>query len=384
MTDGQRLFYYQDLFPFEDCCRWLSYCNGYILSLREFTLSKDDKPKPRNSSFHNALEMKINAKRICPKRIDVGAIYNLSPRLVEKKLFNFFVTQREMIFDIDISDYTDVRNCCSESGICRKCWKYMATACKILDTTLRDDFAFKHILWIYSGNRGIHCWICDENARKLRIDDRRAIACYLQIVKPGAFNAKRVKLNGKPHHSIKRALEIIEENFVDICIVEQNYLGTQEGIEKFLKTFLLNCNKEMRENLREIFQKYKTSLERWIVFENFIKETNEWENNFEIEEIKLQFLYPRIDDPVTTDMRHLLRLPFSPHNKTNKICLPFDPKKVDDFDPLTSPDYSSLYKEQQFKNDGINENLENLEKFQQSISIFHEFVNNLEKYEQSS
>ena len=39
--------------------------------------------------------------------------------------------QRELVIDIDISDYDEVRTCGSGGHICNRCWPFMAVAIQV-------------------------------------------------------------------------------------------------------------------------------------------------------------------------------------------------------------------------------------------------------------
>lgn len=81
------------------------------------------------------------------------------------------------LFDID---------CVSSAHAGLNCWhkqrRHFFNVCNI-----PDDFGFQHLLWVYSGRRGVHCWVCDEAARKLSVAARSAIAEYLSLVKVTVF-----------------------------------------------------------------------------------------------------------------------------------------------------------------------------------------------------
>jgi DNA primase small subunit len=50
------------------------------------------------------------------------------------------------------------------------------------EINLSEDFGFEHRLWVYSGRRGVHCWICDPTARELQSSIRQAIVEHLSVM----------------------------------------------------------------------------------------------------------------------------------------------------------------------------------------------------------
>jgi DNA primase catalytic subunit len=91
----------------------------------------------------------------------------------------------------------------------------MPRTMQILDAGLRKDFGFKHILWVYSGRRGIHCWVCDERARKLTDEQRGAIANYFAVYKGQERGTPKIALHSKMmnHPFIESAYDMLLQHW---------------------------------------------------------------------------------------------------------------------------------------------------------------------------
>jgi DNA primase small subunit len=177
--------YYGNIFPFKNFFKWLALENSEVFERREFSFTLENDIYVRFQSYKSDEDFKKEAMRGLPIKIDIGAIYNTLPKYHNSVMNNdsrgFQPVQKELVFDIDMTDYDDVRTCCKEAKICNKCWKFMVIAYKILNSILTEDFGFEKIMWIFSGRRGIHCWVSDERAKNLTNDGRSSIANYIKI-----------------------------------------------------------------------------------------------------------------------------------------------------------------------------------------------------------
>jgi len=64
-----------------------------------------------------------------------------------------------------------------------------------------------------------------------------------------------------------------------------------------------------------------------------------------MEDIVLQYTWPRIDAEVSKHRNHLLKAPFCVHPKTGRVCVPVDPMRIEEFDPARVPTVGQLLKE---------------------------------------
>ena len=276
---------------------------------------------------------------------------------------DFKPLERELVFDVDMTDYDGVRTCCTGANICHKCWPFMTMALKVVDTSLREDFAYKHIVWIYSGRRGIHCWVCDPEARLLSDEARAAIINYFTW-EQGKTGDKKSEKKYRNHPAFKRAYDILEPYFEKFIIDEdgQGLLATRKNQVTLLNT-LPDEAQSIREDLHNGWttDKSLSCADKWNQLKAAITKSDN--NGKQISkkqkidaktyekleawkmELVFKYCYPKLDANVSKHRNHLLKSPFCIHPKTGRVCIPIDPACADDFDPLTVPTVRTLCEE---------------------------------------
>ena len=167
-----------------------------------------------------------------------------------------------------------------------------------------EDFGFEHRLWIYSGRRGVHCWVCDQTARELQSSIRQAIVEHLSVLTVTSKNIfsfrnpfffvdlvrQRISKTCFAFYSFtsiasvriwffsnwiyifvfwkfRRAREILLSEFDGYACLQQDFLGDEQRIERFLRL----VPDESRQTLRDIFGELSTSAERWSAFKQHVE-----------------------------------------------------------------------------------------------------------------
>ncbi|KAK4530545.1 hypothetical protein CCYA_CCYA04G1402 [Cyanidiococcus yangmingshanensis] len=350
--------YYSEWFPAPMIERWLAdhvdSDGRSSLHFREFSFTLEDSDGSerfiRYLSYEDAATFAAELVRMTPLRYDIGAVYDANPRDRHRRLNKLEPMERELVFDVDLDVYepvialghdTDNLKAAIAQDPLRACtenWLFIEAAVAVLERALREDFGFQHILWVFSGRRGIHAWVCDPRARRLSDEARAAIVEYLQYRAPltgvGAAAASS-SMSRAPtalmHPSLRRAAEILMP-FMD------RFLDQRPGIwfdEQAVRTLLALCpDSRVRETLGHALRRSHSADSASTTWRNMLQRLEDKRLDTDAAlHIVLHLLYPRLDVNVTRQRNHLLKGPFSVHPKTNCICVPFTPDRVSSFRP---------------------------------------------------
>ncbi|NWR10151.1 PRI1 primase, partial [Paradoxornis webbianus] len=209
-----------------------------------------------------------------------------------------------------------------------------------------EDLGVRHRLWVYSGRRGVHCWVCDDAVRKWSPALRAAAVEYLSLVK-GKWDPGRV--NGVLE-GVNEILERVNEILERVNEILEGQMGSWKG-----KSAPRRVNgvleAQSREALQAEFPKKKDSVQRWELLRARVERSRQGGRAaaqgpcYADWEVMLQFCFPRLDINVSKGLGHLLKSPFSVHPKTGRVSVPLDLQRLDQFDPFAVPTITSLCQE---------------------------------------
>ena len=345
--------YYDRIFPANLMCRWLGYgsqheenASAKLLPHREFSFTTGDDVYIRYLSYDNPAGLKKDLLAKLPHKIDIGAIFSAAPR-DHKKYKLFEPLQREFIIDIDLTDYDFLDVDVKRLETCDRCWPLMYLALRVLTTALREDFGFDHLLWVYSGRRGIHCWVCDTAARVMSNEVRSAVADYLGPKLNAATGRLQIQIPMHPTLAKCYTEELLPffEQYILGPVASGGFgmLDTEDNQKKLLEML---CEEAVRDHFLEQWGRGRlgaTGVERWQKLVEYVHKRDEKLPSGAkrltpvLTEVVFSFTYPRLDVNVSKGMNHLLKSPWCAHPKTGRVCVPLDAEMARDFDPSTVP-----------------------------------------------
>ena len=306
--------YYEKKFPLDYFMSFIGLSN---FSNREFGFVVGKDVFVRNISFQNTDQLREYMINNSVKHAYVGAIYDTSPSR-ENPIQKIKWKGREFIFDIDIDEYDLVRTCgCKGDQYCKDCWSLVQDAAIFIDETMKQDFGFKEVIWIFSGRRGVHGWVMDKFTQDFDQAQRVAILNYLTFIhdEKRTQSIEEIPNEAKPLRN--RIYSLVAKSFLEKATPEQL---KELGIS-------LNKAKEIIQNVQ--LSDYFDHNQYNIIIPNDTLVRRKLSSEFVLRR------YPRIDRKVTMDTRRVSRMPYSVHGKTGQIAIEI--KDIRNFYPDSAP-----------------------------------------------
>jgi DNA primase small subunit len=255
----------------------------------------------------------------------------------------------DLIFDLDSDHLKGAKDMSYEVMLAEVKREFI----KLIENYILDDFGFSknHVTIVFSGARGYHLHIRDPKIMGLGSQERREIVDFLSpsdesidefVFESKVFDIKRFKNTGKEKrirkmpkiddYGWKRKMRTGIENLLnELEGMDKDeaikYLNQFEGIgkatakrlwEALLGGKIKGADRMRTENIIEVFSsdKIRNAFLRVVV---------------ESQKVKLE---GEADEPVTSDIKRLIRLPTSLHGKTGLLVKPLKLGELESFDPL--------------------------------------------------
>src|ERR1041385_9161566 len=269
-----------------------------------------------------------------------------------------YKTVQEIKFDIDASDYdnngefglffnkppnftrryTSIRtcNCINNNTICKDCWYLIGSAVVTIQYLLEKMFGISktHLLWVYSGNRGIHCWV-NNKANASGFSNELFHKLMLKLMTLTKDEDILIVMNKNNNNTFKDLFNSKLYPYFMKYIVNTNlFTKLIPLILEFINCYYNNIYVVLEKKWKN---EEVTNNDKWNYFIELStnKLIKDWNNyKFEINTLPHEFIVMRLLLPVydkkITIKGHNLKLPFSIHHSTKRLSFPMDFDKIPD------------------------------------------------------
>lgn len=205
-------------------------------------------------------------------------------------------------FDIDLNEFTSIRDRCGCGSLkmcCELCWLLAKSAMRVLEY-LCKRFGLNDYMFVFSGGRGVHCWVFTTDCHI-----RRSLIHAVQSIS---------SLRGFSTET-GRFVNTEKNTIYDSCIVP------------YYDQFITESRNHHHHGTTRYNDGCSSSSQSMEMDENVEHSFETIANDFAI----------KIDEPVSNNVRHLLKSPFCIHLETGYVCVPIPLSDIDHFSIANVP-----------------------------------------------
>ena len=235
--------------------------------------------------------------------------------------------RRVLSFDIDLTDKEFLTTTNADGSVsaelCDKAYPVSAMSAYILRVLLNEAFGFHRVLVVYSGRRGVHVHVFDDAAMAMNDEQRASVLSYVD----GEMHEN--KLHVRPEvrsvmvvHNLRNEVYRCFEGLVTKLGILDLYSDRAAFVNRL---DLLRHEEHERigpvlNTLAEDVLEPDTGLRAWLLIQDKLKSVGcEWVVE-RLDCVVLTYVWPRLDEAVTKDTKHLTKVPFSVHASSGRVA----------------------------------------------------------------
>ena len=329
--------YLKKLYPYELVCDMLTMTRPARVSSTTESMEEDEVEK-RPERFYRNLGFSFDSvtnpywrdktRLITSRQAFIEQLHRRVPEQVHFGSLQLYdnlgretLVKQVLVFDLDVTDFA--RHCdCVGGAACPLCWLHIEGASALLHDLLVDRLGIdpRHLLWVLSGKKGVHCLVNAPLYVTMTTEQRTNLYLWLLCDSLQAMREFGATLSGGE-------TQRLEQMFVENAVCRRDLMQRESFREDCLERIVRVHFPSLYHALELKWRTASSSLEKWLALKAL--ELNQFPGQVPPSLlIVLHCYYPRIDKGPLCERKHLIKLPFSVHKDTKNIALPVERQQI--------------------------------------------------------